>query len=150
MKKLIAVVGAGECTAEIYALAKHAGSALAEHDYTIICGGLGGVMQGACEGAKSRGGLTIGVLPGDAAEAANSYIDIPIITAMGIARNVIIVRSALAVLAISGGYGTLSEIAFALQLKKPVIGLKSWGISNDIIEARDVPDAVLKLQKTLN
>ena len=107
-------------------------------------------MQGACEGAKSKGGLTIGVLPGDTEKAANPYIDIPIITGLGIARNIIIVRSAAAVLAIAGGYGTLSEIAYALQIKKPVIGLKSWDVSNDIISAKNVPDALLKLQKKLN
>jgi uncharacterized protein (TIGR00725 family) len=149
MRDLIAVIGAGECSPEIYNLAKEAGSALAEHNYGIVCGGLGGVMQGVCEGAKARGGLTIGILPGNKTADANPYIDVPVVTGMGIGRNIIIIKSAVAVLAISGGYGTLSEVAFALQLKKPVIGLKTWEISNDIIKADSVPDVMEKLRKSL-
>jgi uncharacterized protein (TIGR00725 family) len=149
MQTLIAVIGAGECSPEIYNLAKEAGIALAEQKYSIICGGLGGVMQGVCEGAKSKGGLTIGILPGDTPSQANAFIDIPITTGMGIGRNIIIVRSAAAILAIDGAYGTLSEIAYALQLKKTVIGLKTWDISNEIIIANSVPDMLLKLRKTL-
>jgi uncharacterized protein (TIGR00725 family) len=150
MKELIAVIGAGECSTEIYNLAREAGAALADNDYRIICGGLGGVMQAVCEGAKSKGGLTIGILPGEDPEEANPYVDIPVATGMGIGRNIIIVRSAAAVLAIDGGYGTLSEIAFALQLKKPVIGLKSWTVSDEIITVQNVKDALLILRKTLN
>jgi uncharacterized protein (TIGR00725 family) len=149
MRDLIAVIGAGECSPEIYNLAKEAGSALAENNYGIICGGLGGVMKGVCEGAKARGGLTIGVLPGNKSTDANPFIDIPIVTGMGIGRNIIIIKSSIAVLAISGGYGTLSEVAYALQLKKPVLGLKTWEISNEIITADNVPDVLVKLRKLL-
>jgi uncharacterized protein (TIGR00725 family) len=149
MRDLIAVIGAGQCSPEIYNLAKEAGSALAEQNYGIICGGLGGVMQAACEGARARDGLTIGVLPNNRTTDANPYIDVPIVTGMGIGRNIIIIRSAIAVLAISGGYGTLSEVAYALQLNKPVIGLKTWEISNEIIVAENVPDVLAKLRKRL-
>jgi uncharacterized protein (TIGR00725 family) len=95
----------------------------------LICGGLTGVMEEAARGAREEGGLTIGVIPGDDPRQANRYIDIPIVTGMGYARNIIIVRSARAVIAIGGSYGTLSEIAYALNLGVPLIGLGTWDIA---------------------
>ena len=104
----------------------------------------------ACKGASSEGGITVGILPGDDRSEANSYVSIPVVTGMGYARNVIVVKSAQAVIAIDGSYGTLSEIAYALQNDIPVIGLNTWSFSikekvNDsIIPAQDARDAVEK------
>jgi len=123
---IIGVIGAGHCDEETYKLAISVGRGIAEHKCILICGGLGGVMEGVARGAKEAGGLTIGILPGFSAEDANPYIDIPVVTGLGHARNVIIVRTAMVLIAISGSYGTLSEIAIALKMNKPVIGLNTW------------------------
>jgi len=112
-------------------MAEAVGRALAEAGAILICGGRGGVMAAACRGAKSAGGLTIGVLPGDSATEANPYVDIPIVTGIGEARNIIIVRTAHAVIAVGGEFGTLSEIAFALKLGRPVVGLGTWELSKE-------------------
>ncbi|MCX7682778.1 MAG: TIGR00725 family protein [Anaerolineae bacterium] len=128
---LIAVVGGSTATPEESACAERVGEALARAGAVLVCGGLGGVMEAACRGAKSAGGLTIGILPGTAREQANRYVDIPIVTGMGEARNVIIVRSAQAVIAVGGGYGTLSEIALALAFGIPVIGLETWQLARE-------------------
>jgi uncharacterized protein (TIGR00725 family) len=107
-------------------------------------------MEAACKGAQAEGGITIGVLPGDSRRTANPYVLIPIVTGFGSARNIIIVKSAQAVIAIGGGYGTLSEISFALKYNIPVIGLKTWAISrnnqpdNSII-LTDSPEAAVDL-----
>ena len=89
----------------------------------MVCGGLGGVMEAAARGAKSNGGITVGILPGTDASAANPYIDVPLATGLGEMRNFLIVRVAQALIAIGGGIGTLSEIALAQRTEKPVIGL---------------------------
>jgi hypothetical protein len=94
----------------------------------LICGGRGGVMEAACRGAKGAGGLTIGVLPGMSRRHANAYVDIPIVTGMGEARNAIIARTADVVIAIGGSYGTLSEIAYAFGFDTPVVGLGTWAV----------------------
>ena len=146
-QSIIAVIGAGSCDTETYSIAEQAGILLAKNGFTIICGGLGGVMEAVCKGARSEGGHTIGVLPGDTIRDANPYVSIPVATGMGIGRNIIIIRTAMAVLAIDGKYGTLSEIAFALQLKKPVVGLQSWDVSADIIQAPNIEQAVNEIVK---
>ena len=124
-KRRIAVFGAGICEGEIYRLAYEVGRLLASKAI-VLTGGLGGVMEAASRGALEAGGLTVGVLPGNRAEDANPYVQIPIVTDLGQARNVVLVRSAEAAIAISGGYGTLSEIALALKMWKPVVGLRTW------------------------
>jgi uncharacterized protein (TIGR00725 family) len=139
---MIAVIGARSCNQQVYELAFQAGQELARRGYTIICGGLGGVMEAACKGARSAGGRTVGILPGDNPEAANSFVDIAIATGLGPGRNLIIIHSAKAVLAINGSYGTLSELAFALQLNKPVVGIDTWDISEKIITATSPQQAV--------
>jgi uncharacterized protein (TIGR00725 family) len=145
--KVIAVIGAGSCDAVLYARAEQLGRLLAAADYIIICGGLGGVMEGVCQGAAEANGLTIGILPGDEAGAANPYVSIVIPSGMGIGRNLLIIRAADAVIALNGGYGTLSEIAFALQLEKPLIGLGTWQISDRIIIV-DSPEAAIETLST--
>lgn len=106
--------------------AEEVGRLVAERGAHIVCGGLGGVMEAACKGAKSADGLTIGILPTLEKEAANEYVDIPVATGMSVARNVIIVRTADVLIAVGGRFGTLSEIAHALSMGKRVISLHSW------------------------
>jgi hypothetical protein len=127
----IAVVGDSACSAQESKLAETVGALLAERGATIVCGGLGGVMEAVCRGAKSKGGLTIGILPGADASTANPWIDIPIPTGMGEARNAVVARSAQALIAIGGGYGTLSEIAYALKSSIPIIGFNTWSLSRN-------------------
>lgn len=123
---VIAVCGAGSCDATKASLAEEVGRLIAESGSILVCGGLYGVMQAACQGAAAAGGLTIGVLPGNDRRAANPAVAIPIVTGMGEARNLVIVQSADAVLAIGGEYGTLSEIALARKIGRSVIGLQTW------------------------
>ena len=149
-KKIIAVIGAGEPSAEEARLAEEVGRELARQGAILVCGGLGGVMEAACRGASSEGGITIGILPGDNPRAANPYIQIPIVTGIGYARNVAVVKTAQAVIAVGGSYGTLSEIAHALQSNIPVIGLNTWSLSRNgrqdksIIPVQNPTEAVNK------
>ena len=126
----IGVIGGQFCDEEEERWAYETGSLLAKRDAIIICGGLGGVMEAACRGAREAGGTTIGVLPGPFRGDANPYVDYAIATDMGQARNAIIVRTADAVLAVGGEYGTLSEIAMALKMGKKVVALSSWEIAS--------------------
>ena len=145
---IIAIIGDSFCSMEEAELAETVGEKLAERGATVICGGLGGVMEAVCRGAKSKGGLTIGVLPGEDSSRANQYIDIPIVTGVGYARNMAVVKSAQAAIAIGGNYGTLSEIAYALKKGIPVIGLNTWVLSRNgqvgdpIIRVRNAAEAV--------
>jgi uncharacterized protein (TIGR00725 family) len=118
------------------------GRALGERGVALVCGGLGGVMEAACRGAKGAGGATIGILPGSDRAAANEFVDVAIPTGLGEARNALVVRAADAVIAVGGGYGTLSEIALALKAGKRVVGLDTWDI--DGVEAVDSPVAAVE------
>jgi uncharacterized protein (TIGR00725 family) len=122
----IGVIGAGDCSVEIYNTAYHVGRIIGEKGWVLFCGGLGGVMEGAAEGCLERGGTTVGLLPGTKKEAANRYITLAVPTGMGEAWNVLVVRASDVVIAIAGGFGTLSEIGLALKIGKPVIGLETW------------------------
>lgn len=144
--KIVAVVGSGSCDEEITDLAEETGRLIAEAGYTLLSGGLGGVMEAASKGAKGAGGLTIGILPGNKSMDANSFIDIPIVTGMGHARNIIVVQSADCIVAIAGEHGTLSEISIALKIGKPVIGIKTWGQLHGIVEVKTAAEAVDKLK----
>jgi len=145
--RIIAVIGAGQCDQRIYKMAEALGKELARNGFTIICGGLGGVMEGACKGAKEAGGLTIGVLPGEQVHDANPFVDVPIATGMGIGRNIVIVRTAQVVVAVDGSFGTLAELAFALQLNKPVVGLETWDVSEKIVKTSTPVEAVNEIIK---
>jgi hypothetical protein len=123
---IIAVIGGSAPSREALEHAEAVGQALATRGATLICGGRGGVMEAACRGAHAAGGLTIGILPGTERSEANPYVDLPIVTGIGDARNAIITRTAQAAIAIEGNYGTLSEIAFALNFGTPVVGLGTW------------------------
>ena len=145
---IIAVIGNSSCSPEESRLAETVGELLAQRGATIVCGGLTGVMEAVCRGAKSEGGVTVGILPGEDATMANPWVDIPVVTGMGEARNVAVAKSAQAVIAIGGGYGTLSEIAYPLKSGIPVIGLNTWSLSrhgredDSIIEVHDAKGAV--------
>ena len=146
----VTVIGASDCSAEETRLAEEVGRELARRGATLICGGLEGVMEAACRGAWSQGGITIGILPGNSRKDANPYVRIPIVTGMGYTRNAIVAKSGQAVIAIGGSYGTLSEIAYALQSDTPVIGLGTWSLARggvadkSIIVAQNPVDAVEK------
>ena len=124
----ISVIGGNQCDSEIYRLAYEVGREIALNDALLVCGGLGGVMEAACKGAKDAGGTTIGILPGEDENSANAYVDIKIPTGLGYARNVLVVKTGHAVIAVDGSTGTLSEIAYALTYQKPIIGLHTWGL----------------------
>ena len=140
--KIIGVIGASSCDEKVYKKALELGKLLAEKGYAVVCGGLGGVMRAVCEGAERAGGITIGILPGKYSSDANPFVKIPVVTAMSHARNAIIVRTADAVVAVGGRYGTLSEIALALAIDKKVISLEtSWNIRG-VIKAKSPEEAV--------
>ena len=147
---IISVIGAGAPTPEIAELAEQVGIELAKRGVVVACGGLGGVMEAVCRGAKSAGGTTIGILPGDDPREANLWVDLPICTGVGFARNVIVVKTGRSVIAVGGAYGTLSEIAHALGDGIPVVALKTWTFGRNgqedgsMIQAEDPIDAVEK------
>jgi uncharacterized protein (TIGR00725 family) len=147
---IISVIGGSSCSPEEAKLAENVGELLAQRGVIVVCGGLGGVMEAVCRGAKSKGGLTAGILPGQDSSMANPWVDIPVVTGLGEARNVVVVKSAQAVIAIGGSYGTLSEIAYALKSSIPVIGLNTWSLSRNgreddsIIKVQSATDAVDK------
>jgi uncharacterized protein (TIGR00725 family) len=139
---IIGVIGDSSCPPEEAKLAESVGELLAQQGANIVCGGLGGVMEAVCRGAKSKGGLTIGILPGKNSSTANPWVDIPVVTGIGEARNAVVVKSAQVVIAIGGGYGTLSEIAYALKSNIPVIGLNTWSLSRNGRE----DDSIIRVQ----
>ncbi len=136
----IAVIGAADATQKEYEAAQALGRLIAENKETLICGGMGGVMEAACKGAQEIGGRTVGIIPdmGD----GNSFLDVQVRSGMGHSRNIVLVQSADAVIAVGGKYGTLSEIAIALKLKKPVFGLKTWEIEG-VVKCSTPEEAVL-------
>jgi uncharacterized protein (TIGR00725 family) len=146
---LIGVVGSAEEDTELARISEEVGVNIARRGCVLVNGGLGGVMLASAKGSKEAGGLTIGILPGCDIKEANPYIDIPIPTGMGEMRNVLIVRASRGLIAVGGGYGTLSEIALALKAGKPVVGLKTWAVSKDIVPAENPRQAVDFLLKAI-
>lgn len=135
------VIGAGSCDAATFEAARVLGSLLARHGFTIVCGGLGGVMTAACQGAREAGGRTIGILPGDDPAAANPFVDVVIVTGLGIARNVLVVKNGDVAVAVAGGAGTLSEIGLALKIGRPVVALGHYGGLDGVHAARTPEEA---------
>ena len=138
----LAVVGAGNADEPLAALAERVGEEIAESGATLVCGGLGGVMEAACRGVRSRGGLAVGIIPSTNPADANDYVDVVISSGLGNARNALVVGSADAVIALPGGYGTISEVALALKMGKNVVvlGERSWKVegtqaAGDAVEA---------------
>ena len=127
----IAVIGGGQCGAAEYASAMEVGRLVAEARATLVCGGLSGIMKAAARGAREAGGSTIGILPGHDRSIANPYLDHVITTGIGHARNLAVVSSGDAVIAIGGSYGTLSEIGLAARVGRPVVILSGWRLQND-------------------
>ncbi len=147
--KIVGVIGGSSCSRRVYAVARLLGERLAASGFAIVCGGLGGVMKGVCEGAFRAGGITIGILPGKFADEANPFVKIPIVTAMSHARNAIIVRTADVVVAVDGKYGTLSEIALALSIGKKVFSIETtWNIKG-VDKAKSVEEVLAKIKKLL-
>jgi hypothetical protein len=147
----ISVIGIGDnATDRDKALAEEVGRLLAQRGAIVVCGGLNGVMEAVCRGAKSAGGTTIGLLPGSDRADANPFVDIPVPTGLGYARNSLVVKAGQAVIAVSGAFGTLSEIGHALADGKVVVGLETWELSrrglldNHIVRAVSPADAVEK------
>ena len=144
----IAVVGERDASPELARAAEEIGREIARRGGVLVCGGMGGVMEAAARGASQAGGTVVGIIPTESAKDANPYVTIPIVTGMAEGRNIIVVRSAQAVIAVGGAYGTLSEIALALRLGIPVVGYQTWtldkaGLDSDpIIRAKRPTDAV--------
>ena len=147
---IISVIGGNEPPAEAMRKAEEVGRELARRGVIVACGGMAGVMEAVCRGAKEGGGTTIGILPGRDGGQANRWVDIPICTDMGYARNAIVAYTGQAVIAIDGSYGTVSEICYALRADIPVVGLDTWTLSKNgeaddkMIVALDPVDAVEK------
>jgi uncharacterized protein (TIGR00725 family) len=150
----VSVCGSGDAAPDVIALGEEVGSRLAAANAIVVCGGLSGVMEAVCRGAKSAGGTTVGILPGTERSDANPFVDVAIPTGLGESRNALVARAADALIAIGGEFGTLSEIALALKIGTPVIGLWTWELHrrdevDDAIKAADTPaeavDLVLRL-----
>lgn len=122
----VSVIGAGECGTELQDIACQVGELLAGHGHVLVCGGLGGVMDAAARGCAAAGGTSVGILPEADRARASKSLTVSVPTDMGQARNAIVVLSGDAVIAVGGGYGTLSEIGFGLKMGKPVIGIDTW------------------------
>lgn len=153
----VAVIGGGTCDEATAEVAARVGGELARANAAVVCGGLGGVMEAACRGAREEGGRTIGILPGDDRSAANPYVEVAVATGMGEARNALVVGNADAVIAVGGEYGTLSEVALALKRGVPVVGLHTWelaraGVSDSGIvvatTAKEAVELALRLANT--
>lgn len=147
-RKIIAVIGGRRAGKAMLREARTVGGLLAKAGAIVLTGGLGGTMEAASQGAREEGGLTVGILPQESTAHANPYVDVPVATGFGIGRNVVLARTADGIVAVGGQYGTLSEIAFSLQLGKPVVGIGTWDIEG-VAAARDARDAVEKLLKAL-
>lgn len=141
-KKVVGVIGASSCPQAIFEMAERVGEEIAKRGAVLMCGGLGGVMEAACRGAKKEGGTTVGIIPYKEVQRANNFIDVVIATGMGEARNAVIVNSSDGLIAISGKYGTLSEIAFALKQGKPIVGISTWNIDDRVERVKDPVEAV--------
>jgi uncharacterized protein (TIGR00725 family) len=147
-RKIVAVIGGSEPDQESLKIAQEVGFLIAKRGAILVTGGLGGVMQAASQGTKEADGLVIGILPAGDKQGANPYVDIPIVTGMGEARNIIIARTCDCAIAIDGKYGTLSEIAYCLIFGVPVIGIKTWELDAPVIRAKTAQEAVdLAFQK---
>ncbi|UCB48060.1 MAG: TIGR00725 family protein [Deltaproteobacteria bacterium] len=143
----IGVIGAGQCSDKTYQLARNLGSEMGKKGWILVCGGLGGVMEAAARGCAEAGGMTVGILPGLDKASANPYIKIPLATGLGEGRNLLVVRASDVLVSVAGGYGTLSEIALALKVNKPVIGLETWENIQGVQYVSDPEEAMRLIEK---
>jgi hypothetical protein len=139
----IAVIGGSRAGEKAVRAAFEVGRLVARAGAVVVCGGLGGVMEAACQGAREEGGLTIGILPGGSPAEANAWVDVPVATGLGYTRNALVVMNADAVIAVDGEYGTLSEIAYGKIHGKKVVGLGTWDVKG--IETASTPEAAVRL-----
>ena len=145
---IVGVIGGETCSRAEGELAYATGHEIGRRGHTLVCGGRGGVMREACRGAHDSGGTTVGILPGNDRADMNEFVTIPIVTGLGFARNTVIARTADALVAVGGRYGTLSEIAFALIAQKPVVTIGSWdltfpsGGTVPLVRCGDAPSAL--------
>jgi len=139
--KIVGVIGSTKADPDILRLAEEVGSEIAKRGAAVVCGGLGGVMEAVCRGARREGGLTIGIIPSDEKNDANPYVQIPIVTGMGMGRNVMLVKTADVIIAVGGEFGTLSEIAHALNIGKKVIGVRTWELEK--ARGRPIPNLIV-------
>ncbi len=142
MIKLVAVVGGAIADPEEYSIARELGQLLADDGYTVVCGGGTGIMEAVCRGAREGGGHTIGILPGVNPSDANMYVETILVTGMGTSRNRIISLSGRVVVAVGGMYGTLSEIAFALQAGRPVCAIGTWNTIDGVTPVNSPQEAL--------
>ncbi len=142
----VGVIGGYECSKSIYRIAHRLGKLIASEGWILICGGGGGVMEAACKGAKETGGITVGILPSYEGKEANPYLDVKLPTGLGFARNILIVRVSDVLIAVDGRYGTLSEIAFALNEGKKVYGINTWDIKG-INKVKTPQEAIKRIKK---
>jgi len=147
-KKIIGVIGGNRCTKEVEQLAQKLGKNLVKVVDFLVCGGLDGVMEAVCRGFREEGGVTIGIIPSYEKRDANEYVDIVIPSGLGIARNVLVVKTSDVIIALPGEYGTLSEIAYALQFGIPVISLRSWDIPG-VIKVETIEEAIKEAKERL-
>ena len=145
-KKVVSVIGGHQCSKQVERLAKELGYNLAKVVDILVCGGLSGTMRAICQGFKAGGGITLGIIPSYNKSDANAYVDIVIPTGLGLARNVLVVKSADIVIALPGKAGTLSEIAYALQFGIPVISLQSWDIPG-VIKTQTIRQAIARVRR---
>jgi uncharacterized protein (TIGR00725 family) len=134
----VGIIGGSRCTEMTRGRAREMGTRIAKEGWVLVCGGMGGVMEAACKGAFTSGGVTIGILPGGNREEGNSYLSYRILTGMGHMRNALVVRSSDIIVAFEGSYGTLSEIAFANMESIPIIGFHGWRIDPNINEGNRI------------
>ena len=141
----VAVVGAGDADAAQERAAEEVGHELATAGAVVVCGGLGGVMAAACRGAREAGGVTLGLLPGSDRSAGNPWLTVAVATGMGELRNGLVARASDGLVAVGGGFGTLSEIALALKLGRPVVGVGTWDIAAPLVRIDDPRAAARRL-----
>ena len=141
LKMNITVIGGSKCSKKDYKIAQEVGRLIAQEGWTLVCGGRTGIMEAVCKGAKEKNGTTVGILPNADGKDGNKYLDVKIPTGLGYARNVLVVRAAKIIIAISGEYGTLSEIAFAFNEDRKVIGINTWKIKG-VIKVKNAREAI--------
>lgn len=152
-KRHVSVVGSGRCGQDeagraLYAAAVELGGRLARAGFVVVCGGLAGVMEGACRGAREAGGRTIGILPSDDRATANAWVEVPVVTGLGHMRNMLVVANGDVVVALGGGFGTLSEVALARKTGKPVVAVGDMAAIEGVHRASD-PEHAVSIVKTI-
>ncbi|MFA5271061.1 MAG: TIGR00725 family protein [Candidatus Omnitrophota bacterium] len=144
----VSVIGGSICSKKDYEIAQEVGRLIAQQGWTLVCGGRTGIMEAACKGAKENYGITVGILPSTDGKEANRYLDVTIPTGLGYARNILVVRASEIIIAISGKYGTLSEIAFAFNEDRCVVGINTWKIKG-VVQVKNAREAINYIKKKI-